>query len=68
MSRPTIFVKGNLDVRDSLHALRLGKVVWNGVNEVLRQRARALIQIAHPQFRETLERAAKELAGHGMAL
>ncbi|MFI4933635.1 MAG: SGNH/GDSL hydrolase family protein [Caulobacterales bacterium] len=39
MSRLTIFAKGNLDVRDSLHALKLGdKLVWNGVNEILRAR------------------------------
>lgn len=35
----TIFAKGNLDVRDSLHALRRGEtVVWNGVNEIVRAR------------------------------
>lgn len=40
MSRITLFAKGNLDVRDSLHALRLGgTVAWNGVNAVLRERA-----------------------------
>lgn len=37
MSRVTIFAKGNLDVRDSLHALKLGgMVVWNGVGDVVR--------------------------------
>ena len=37
MSRLTIFAKGNLDVRDTLHALKLGgDVAWNGVNAVLR--------------------------------
>ena len=36
--RCTIFAKGNLDVRDSLIALRLGgQVVWNGINELLRK-------------------------------
>lgn len=40
MSRLTIFAKGNLDVRDSLHGLRIGGVTqWNGINEVLRARA-----------------------------
>lgn len=35
----TIFAKGNLDVRDSLHALRRGNdVLWNGINEVVRDR------------------------------
>lgn len=37
-TRRTIFAKGNLDVRDSLIALRLGgQVSWNGINELLRQ-------------------------------
>jgi hypothetical protein len=37
LGRLTIFAKGNLDVRDSLHSLRLGPTLaWNGVNEVLR--------------------------------
>ena len=35
----TIFAKGNLDVRDSLHSLRLGgAIAWNGVNEIIRER------------------------------
>src|SRR5690348_14739973 len=35
--RLTIFAKGNLDVRDALHGLRLGGVTqWNGINEALR--------------------------------
>lgn len=39
MKRLTFFVKGNVDVRDSLHFCRIaGEVVWNGINEVLRQR------------------------------
>ena len=39
MRRVNLFLKGNLDVRDSLHSLRLnGAVRWNGVNEVLRGR------------------------------
>jgi hypothetical protein len=37
--RVNLFLKGNLDVRDSLHSLRLnGEVRWNGVNEILRAR------------------------------
>jgi hypothetical protein len=37
MGRLTLFLKGNLDVHDSLHSFRLGgKLVWNGINEVLR--------------------------------
>jgi len=39
VNRLTLFAKGNLDLRDSLHTLRLGgKVVWNGVNEIVRER------------------------------
>jgi hypothetical protein len=39
MKRLTLFAKGNLDVFDSLHSCRIGgQVVWNGVNEVLRER------------------------------
>lgn len=39
MSRLTIFAKGNLDVRDSLHSLRVGgKVLWNGINDMVRAR------------------------------
>ena len=39
VKRLTVFVKGNVDVRDSLHFCRIGgEVVWNGINEVLRAR------------------------------
>jgi hypothetical protein len=39
LGRLTIFAKGNLDVRDSLHSYRIGgKVLWNGVNELVRAR------------------------------
>ena len=35
----TVFAKGNLDLRDSLHSLRLGgTIAWNGVNEIVRER------------------------------
>jgi hypothetical protein len=37
--RLTLFVKGNLDVHDSLHSCRIGgQLVWNGVNEIARER------------------------------
>ena len=37
MRRITLFLKGNVDVYDSLHSCRLGgRVTWNGLNEVLR--------------------------------
>jgi hypothetical protein len=39
VKRLTVFIKGNVDVRDSLHFCRIaGEVVWNGINEVLRRR------------------------------
>jgi hypothetical protein len=39
MRRLTLFAKGNLDVRDTLYALRLADdLVWNGINEILRAR------------------------------
>jgi lysophospholipase L1-like esterase len=39
LSRLKIFAKGNLDLRDSLHAHKLGgALVWNGINELLRSR------------------------------
>lgn len=39
MNRLTLFAKGNLDLRDSLHSLRLGgAVAWNGINEIVRER------------------------------
>jgi hypothetical protein len=44
-----IFAKGNLDVRDTLHSLRVGGVVrWNGINEVVRARfPGAVVQVMH---------------------
>lgn len=39
MRRLTIFAKGNLDVRDSLHSHRSGDAIaWNGINEAVRRR------------------------------
>jgi hypothetical protein len=39
VNRLTLFAKGNLDLRDSLHSLRLGgERVWNGIGEIVRQR------------------------------
>lgn len=63
VSRLTIFIKGNLDVRDTLHALRLGgRVGWNGVNEILRSRAPALVaRVRH----ETFSRSDALLAAEG---
>ena len=49
MKRLTLFVKGNVDVRDSLHFCRIGgELVWNGINEVLREhRVKSLVRIKH---------------------
>jgi len=47
LRRIRLFLKGNLDLRDSLHALRLnGAVAWNGLNEVLRDRG-AVARLRH---------------------
>ncbi|HEY7297255.1 MAG TPA: SGNH/GDSL hydrolase family protein [Xanthobacteraceae bacterium] len=44
MRRINLFLKGNLDVRDSLHSLRLnGKLEWNGVNEIVRAQGRGVV-------------------------
>ena len=52
MGRLTIFAKGNLDVRDSLHALKWnGKVLWNGINEVVRARfPGSVVRLRHEIF------------------
>jgi hypothetical protein len=49
VGRLTIFAKGNLDLRDTLHSLRLGQATaWNGINELLRARQPAsLARIRH---------------------
>ena len=49
MKRLTLFIKGNVDVRDSLHFCRVGgELVWNGVNEILRDRYPGnLVRIKH---------------------
>ncbi len=37
--RLTLFLKGNIDVHDTLHSCRIGgEICWNGINEVLRER------------------------------
>jgi hypothetical protein len=49
VKRLTFFVKGNVDVRDSLHFCRIGgELLWNGINEVLRHRqVKSLARIKH---------------------
>jgi hypothetical protein len=55
LDRVTIFAKGNLDVRDTLHALRVGgELRWNGVNEILRlSHPSTVVRVRH----ETLARS-----------
>jgi hypothetical protein len=76
VKRLTIFAKGNVDVRDSLHSCTVGgKIVWNGINEVLRTHNKgALARVRH----ETLTRTdallsargefPPQLASHGLPL
>lgn len=49
LGRVTIFAKGNLDVRDTLHGMRTGgKVLWNGINEIVRSRfPRTVVRVRH---------------------
>jgi hypothetical protein len=49
LGRVTIFAKGNSDVRDSLHSLRIGgKLLWNGINEIVRARfPGTLVRLRH---------------------
>lgn len=50
--RITIFAKGNVDVRDSLHLCRIGEEIkWNGINEVFRKRGLSLhARVRHETF------------------
>ncbi len=63
MSRLTIFAKGNLDVRDTLHSQRLGnQLAWNGINEILKARSPACrARVQH----ETWTRSDALLAANG---
>jgi hypothetical protein len=63
VKRLTFFVKGNVDVRDSLHFCRIGgELVWNGINEVLREhRVKTLVRIKHETW--TRSDALLECAG-----
>jgi hypothetical protein len=49
MRRLTFFVKGNVDVHDSLHSCRIaGELVWNGINEVFRvRRPDSIVRMKH---------------------
>jgi hypothetical protein len=55
LGRLRIFAKGNLDVRDTLHALRVGEALhWNGINEIVRVRhPSTVIQVLHETWTRT---------------
>jgi lysophospholipase L1-like esterase len=76
VGRLTIFAKGNLDVRDTLHSLRLGgATAWNGINEVLRVRRPAVVaRVRHETWARSdvllqgLDRPPEDLAQRGLPL
>jgi hypothetical protein len=46
--RVVLFAKGNVDVHDSLHSCRIGgEVLWNGINELVRDQAGVSIRLRH---------------------
>lgn len=63
MRRLTIFAKGNLDIRDTLHSLWIGgEMHWNGINQLIREQGEDLsIRIRH----ETFSRSDMLLAADG---
>ena len=63
LARLRIFAKGNLDVRDSLHSLRVGgELLWNGINEIVRVRhPGTVVQVLH----ETMTRSDALLEARG---
>ena len=63
MKRLTLFAKGNVDVHDSLHSCRIaGEVRWNGINDVIRGRADAVVRLRH----ETWTRSDAVLQAQGV--
>ncbi len=52
MRRISLFLKGNTDLRDSLHVCRVnGQVVWNGLNDLMRQRHPGVsVRLRHETF------------------
>ncbi len=65
MPRLNLFVKGNVDLHDTLHSCRIGgEMVWNGINEVLRgSHPGTLVRIQH----ETWTRSDALLEAKGIA-
>ena len=64
LNRLTLFAKGNVDLRDTLHSLRIGdELVWNGIGEVVRARhAGWSVRVRH----ETMTRPDALLAATGV--
>ena len=64
MGRLNLFLKGNLDLRDSLHVFRSrGEVAWNGVNEIVRaHHPETLVRVRH----ETYTRSDAVLSANGL--
>jgi hypothetical protein len=62
--RLNLFLKGNLDLRDTIHSLTInGKVEWNGVNEIVRARFPGVrVRARH----ETWNRSDALLSSQGM--
>jgi acetyl-CoA hydrolase len=52
---------GVVTTRNHVHFVITEHGIADLYGRSIRQRARALIAIAHPQFRESLERSAREL-------
>ena len=48
VKRLTIFAKGNLDLRDTLHSQKLAdRLAWNGINEILRASHGCAARVRH---------------------
>lgn len=62
VNRLTIFAKGNLDLRDTLHSQKLaGRLAWNGINEILRANHGCTARVRH----ETMTRSDALLEANG---
>jgi hypothetical protein len=53
MRRLTFFIKGNVDVHDSLHSCRIGGgLAWNGINDVFRaSKASERVQVCRAKYK-----------------
>jgi hypothetical protein len=74
--RINLFLKGNLDVRDSLHSLWLnGKLEWNGINEIVRAKLPGtVVRVRHETWTrsdallDAKGNVPEELADHALPL